>query len=104
MANDPFFVANNTVKKIFSQRALELKYELRLLVAPEQPTDRSIAVASFNFHEKFFGETFHISQENQKPVLTGCVGFGLERLVYAFLCQHGLDESNWPQIVKRELA
>lgn len=104
VANDPFFVASNTAGKIFSQRALELKYELRLLVAEEEPTDRSIAVASFNFHEKFFGETFEISQENQNPVLTGCVGFGLERLVYAFLCQHGLDESNWPQIVKSELS
>jgi seryl-tRNA synthetase len=103
VANDPFFVAGDTASKIFSQRALELKYELRLHVA-EKPTDRSIAVASFNFHEKFFGETFHISQENQNSILTGCVGFGLERLVYAFLCQHGLDAAKWPQIVKRELG
>ena len=82
VANDPFFVANNTAGKIFSQRALELKYELRLHVAQRsaQPTECSIAVASFNFHEKFFGETFQINEENQNPIFTGCVGFGLERL------------------------
>ncbi|MCX6048533.1 MAG: hypothetical protein NT075_25800 [Chloroflexi bacterium] len=103
VANDPFFVASDTAGKIFSQRALELKYELRINVAEEQPVDRSIAVASFNFHETFFGETFQITQANQKPTLTGCVGFGLERLVYAFLCQHGLDPAQWPQIVKNAL-
>jgi len=103
VANDPFFVASDTAGKIFSQRALELKYELRINVAAEEPVDRSIAVASFNFHETFFGETFHITQANQKATLTGCVGFGLERLVYAFLCQHGLDAAQWPQTVKNAL-
>lgn len=103
VANDPFFVASDTAGKIFSQRALELKYELRINVAEEQPVDRSIAVASFNFHETFFGDTFGISRGNQQPSLTGCVGFGLERLVYAFLCQHGLDEKQWPESVRRGL-
>ena len=103
VANDPFFVASDTAGKIFSQRALELKYELRINVAAEEPADRSIAVASFNFHETFFGQTFQITQANQQPTLTGCVGFGLERLVYAFLCQHGLDAAQWPQTVKHAL-
>jgi len=103
VANDPFFVASDTAGKIFSQRALELKYELRLTVAEEEPLDRSIAVASFNFHETFFGENFGIKRGDQQPTLTGCVGFGLERLVYAFLCQHGLDEHKWPESVKRGL-
>lgn len=97
VANDPFFVAQDTAGKIFNQRMMELKYELRLNVDPE----RTIAAASFNFHENFFGETFHITQQDQSPILTGCVGFGLERLVYAFLCQYGLDERNWPQSLKR---
>jgi hypothetical protein len=95
VANDPFFVAQDTASKIFSQRMMELKYELHLNIA-EEPT---IAVASFNFHENFFGQSFQITQGNQSPILTGCVGFGLERLVYAFLCQYGLDEGKWPPIL-----
>ncbi|MEM7535285.1 MAG: hypothetical protein AAF639_24120 [Chloroflexota bacterium] len=99
VANDPFFVAQDTAGKIFSQRMMELKYELRLNVDPE----RTIAAASFNFHEHFFGETFNISHSDQSPILTGCVGFGLERLVYAFLCQYGLDEAKWPQAIRQGL-
>lgn len=99
VANDPFFVAQDTAGKIFNQRMLELKYELHLNV----DYDRTIAAASFNFHEDFFGETFHIAQHDQSPILTGCVGFGLERLVYAFLCQYGMDESKWPHSLRREM-
>lgn len=99
VANDPFFVTQDTAGKIFNQRLMELKYELRLQVDQE----RTIAAGSFNFHERFFGETFKIHQADQTPVLTACVGFGLERLVYAFLCQYGLNEASWPQAIKREL-
>jgi len=99
VANDPFFVTQDTAGKIFNQRLMELKYELRLNVDSE----RTIAAASFNFHENFFGDAFRISREDGTRALTGCVGFGLERLVYAFLCQFGLDESQWPQALQREL-
>ena len=99
VANDPFFVTQDTAGKIFNQRLMELKYELRLQVDQE----RTIAAGSFNFHERFFGETFKIHQADQTPILTACVGFGLERLVYAFLCQYGLNEAGWPQALKREL-
>jgi seryl-tRNA synthetase len=78
---------------------MELKYELRLNVDQE----RTIAAASFNFHENYFGEAFRIAHSDQTAIATGCVGFGLERLVYAFLCQYGLDESKWPGSVRREL-
>ena len=74
VANDPFFVAQDTAGKIFNQRLMELKYELRLQVDKE----RTIAAGSFNFHEQFFGETFKINHPDQTPILTGCVGFGLE--------------------------
>jgi len=99
VANDPFFVTQDTAGKIFNQRMMELKYELRLHVDNE----RTIAAGSFNFHEQFFGETFKINHPDQTPILTGCVGFGLERLVYAFLCQYGLDETKWPQTLRRDL-
>lgn len=32
--------------------------------------------------------------------MTGCVGFGLERWVIAFVSQYGVDPNNWPQKVK----
>ena len=92
VANDPFFVTQDTAGKIFNQRMMELKYELRLNVDAE----RTIAAGSFNFHENFFGDAFHITRGENMPVATGCVGFGLERLAYAFLCQYGLDVSKWP--------
>ncbi|WP_031096894.1 hypothetical protein, partial [Streptomyces sp. NRRL S-15] len=87
VGNDPFFCGTDTSERIWSQRLLELKYELRLDVAP----DRTIAVGSFNFHDDLFGKAFGIDHGANGPIRSGCVGFGLERLVYAFLCQYGLD-------------
>ena len=89
VANDPFFVGSQTASKIFSQKLMELKYELRVNIDPEQ----SIAVGSFNYHDTFFGQRFRMSADGRNPLMTGCVGFGLERLMYAWLCQHGLDEA-----------
>ena len=31
--------------------------------------------------------------------MSGCAGFGIERLVYAFLCQYGMDQGSWPPAV-----
>ncbi|HEX6290017.1 MAG TPA: hypothetical protein VFZ66_12545 [Herpetosiphonaceae bacterium] len=95
VANDPFFCNQDTAARIWAQKVLEMKYELRLKVA----ADRTIAVGSFNFHEEFFGENFNIRSDAQGWARTGCVGFGLERLVFAFLCQYGLDERDWPATI-----
>jgi hypothetical protein len=86
VANDPFFCQADSVERAWSQRLLELKYELRLDV--ESPRD--VAVASFNFHERFFGAAFGIDSTAGEPAHSACAGFGLERLAYAYLCQHGL--------------
>ncbi len=95
VASDPFFCGRDTAAKIFAQKALELKYELRLNVEDE----RTIAAASFNFHDQVFGEGFNIHHSTGKAIRTGCVGFGLERLVYAFVAQHGLNPEHWPPIL-----
>ncbi|MFH8349521.1 hypothetical protein [Streptomyces sp. NPDC018045] len=100
VGNDPFFCAADTSERIWSQRLMELKYELRLDVAP----DRSIAVGSFNFHDDLFGRGFGIDQGDDGPVRSACVGFGLERLVYAFLCQFGADPDGWPDAVRAGTA
>lgn len=98
--NDPFFGGADTPSRIWSQRLMGLKYELRLPVAP----DRDIAVASFNYHDDLFGKAFDIGAgEPRETVRSGCVGFGLERLTYAFLCQFGLDEAHWPERVRAGL-
>lgn len=98
VASDLFFAGSETVSSIQAQRLLELKYELRLDVAP----GRTIAVGSFNFHDRFFGRNFDIRGAGDEPVFTACTGFGLERLAYAFLCQHGIDEESWPDVVRED--
>lgn len=100
VANDPFFASADTAAKIFSQRLMELKWELLLEVAP----GRSIAAGSFNLHGGFFGESFEISAPDGTPVTSGCAGFGLERLVHAFACQHGPDVPRWPAAVRRAVG
>lgn len=92
VANDPFFASPDTVFKIFNQRLQALKYELRINLEE----NHTISVASFNYHEHFFGENFNMKFDNENHIITGCVGFGLERFVFAFLTQYGLNESNWP--------
>lgn len=93
VANDPFFTNTASEKKTY-QLGFELKYEIRLQIPFENNT---IAVGSFNFHEDFFGKTFHINMGKDIPASTGCTAFGIERWVYAFLAQYGLDRKNWPK-------
>jgi seryl-tRNA synthetase len=96
VGNDPFFGGTDSPDRVWSQRMMELKYELRLPVG----SGRSIAVGSFNFHNDLFGTNFGIMHEDGGPVWSGCIGFGLERLVYAFVCQFGTDEQGWPEAVR----
>jgi len=98
VANDPFFVSTDTAERVWSQQLLELKYELRVPLE----ADRDVAVCSFNFHDRFFGQAFGIeSAAVDGAAYTACAGYGLERFAYAFLCQHGLDPSGWPAEVRK---
>ncbi|MFD7491073.1 hypothetical protein ACFV8T_01400 [Streptomyces sp. NPDC059832] len=100
VAGDPFFLNESAAVRAWSQRLLEMKYELRLPLDDE----RDVAVASFNYHEQFFGKSFGIRDADERPVFTGCAGFGLERLTYAFLCRHGADPARWPAHVRKAVA
>jgi len=95
-ASDPFFVGVDPATKAWSQRLLGLKYELRLRLG----SGRDLAVGSFNFHDDFFGRNFDITRTGAGPVISGCAGFGLERLVYALLCRHGADPAGWPAEIR----
>lgn len=101
VASDPFFCAADSGARSSSQRLLELKYELQLDIGP----DEAIAVGSFNFHERFFGQSFDITLADGHTIPhTGCVGFGLERLAFAVICQHGVDAAAWPAGMRQALA
>lgn len=97
VANDPFFGSDAVPDAIGSQRLLELKYELRMPISVE--TD--IAVGSLNFHDDVFGTRFEITGDDGAPIRSGCIGFGLERLVFAVMSQCGIDPAGWPEPLAR---
>jgi seryl-tRNA synthetase len=98
-ANDPFFIGEFRKQAAF-QSAFQLKFEIR---ARLPYNDSTMAVGSYNYHQDFFGRHLDISLEDGSPAHTGCVAFGLERVVYAFIAQHGYDPQGWPNSVKDAL-
>jgi hypothetical protein len=96
IATDPFFLqgpGNESRGRRLMQQVLPLKYELQLTL---DAIGRSCAVASFNHHLDFFGRRFRIRLDSGATAHTGCVAYGLERWVLAFLCQHGTHARDWP--------
>lgn len=98
LANDPFFLVDDMDNKIKAQNILGSKYELRTFINSLE----SIAVASFNLHGQFLSKRFklYLNKENSTFINTGCVGVGLERFLYGFITQYGINEENWPNIIK----
>ena len=94
-ANDPFFTNDYKVKAVF-QRTQDAKREL-VVAMPEG--DR-MAVASSNFHSTTFGKAFNIRRK-RRPACSGCYAWGLERWVYAWFLQHGLEPGDWPAAARR---
>jgi seryl-tRNA synthetase len=99
VASDPFFGRSGRLLAR-SQRAQELKFEILVPIAGEEPT----AVASFNYHQDHFSSTYGIEMEGEEGTAhTACLGFGLERITLALLREHGLDVDGWPAAVREEL-
>ena len=73
-ASDNFYPSRENEVKKRLQQANGLKQELLLTLEGKE-----IAVASFNFHDHHFSNPFHFA--NGGKIVTGCVGFGLERWV-----------------------
>ena len=96
-ASDPFFIAPDSVSKTYYQLSSDSKYEVSLIL----PNDQRTAVSSHNYHSDFFGRAFNIDVEGAGPMHSVCVGFGLERWVYAFIQQHGSDPKKWPDLVRK---
>jgi len=99
-ANDPFFVTRFASKR-YHQLLTQAKFELRLSL-PYSGT--SLAAASFNVHQEFFGRSFAVRTPEGGFASTGCVGFGLERWVWVLFAQHGPRIAGWPGEVRDALA
>lgn len=96
-ASDPFFIAPDAGAKTYFQLSAETKYEISLLL----PEDERLAVGSLNYHTDFFGRAFNVQVEGSGYMHSVCIAFGLERWVYAFLCQQGSDPAKWPKVMQR---
>ena len=92
-ACDPFFAPAARGKALL-QRMKRLKHELLLPLGP----GCTLAAASFNDHETFFGEAFGIRGLDGAPVSTGCIALGIERWVLAWMSTYGPDPAGWPAI------
>ena len=90
-ASDPFFAPTGRGRALL-QRIKSLKHELMLTLGP----GHSIAAASFNNHERFFGEAFDLRLPNGEPASSACVAFGLERWLLAVLTRYGAEPDGWP--------
>lgn len=85
-AEDPFFAPTARGRALL-QRLKELKLELRLDIGDGD----SVAAASFNLHDQYFGERFDIRLRDGSPAFTACVAFGLERWLLAAMVADSSD-------------
>jgi seryl-tRNA synthetase len=95
-ASDPFFIAPDAGAKTYFQLSSETKFEVALLL----PDGAKLAVGSHNHHSDFFGRAFDINIEGHGAMHSMCVAFGLERWVYAFVQQHGINVAEWPEPIR----
>lgn len=94
IANDPFFGRTGRLLAA-QQRDQELKWELLAPVAGERLT----AIASSNYHQDHFGQTYGLRTHDGQPAHTGCMAFGEERVTLALFASHGFDLRDWPSRV-----
>jgi seryl-tRNA synthetase len=98
-ATDPFFAPTGRGRLVL-QRIKGLKHELLLPLGD----GRTVAAASFNNHERFFGDAFDITLHDGTRAASACVAFGVERWVLAYLVAHGVDARNWPILAEEPLT
>ncbi len=87
-ATDPFFDPRRNPKHL-AQRLDPVKHEMTF--------GDDLAIGSVNLHRNYFGEVFGITRAGA-PAFSGCVAFGLERWIWAFLRQFGPAPEDWPAI------
>ena len=99
IANDPFFGRPGKLRAGM-QREEQAKFELLIPIEGPSPS----ACASFNDAKDLFGSLFGLKQADGSTARTGCVGFGMERMVLALFRQHGVTLSEWPDAVRTTLG
>jgi seryl-tRNA synthetase len=94
LANDPFFLDASRDKAIY-QRMGEVKYEL---LFPMRDASTPLAASSFNLHRDYYTSVYDTRRAAGDLAESACMGFGLERWLYGFLTQKGLDPEGWPAV------
>jgi seryl-tRNA synthetase len=96
-ATDPFFQPASNPKSL-AQKLDPVKTEMIFPVtASAANPSGQLAIGSVNFHRNYFGEAFGITR-NGHDAFTGCIAFGLERWLFAFLTQFGHDAAHWSNL------
>jgi seryl-tRNA synthetase len=101
-ANDPFFASSASNKRTF-QSLFSLKQELQVRLPYK---DKWLAVGSLNNHVTGLVKAFAIKPAGESEpadLHSGCVGIGFERLALGIFAQFGLDASQWPEALVKEL-
>lgn len=91
LADDPFFITATSRENFVIPQ--QIKFEVR---CPIPGRGKDISIGSFDVHGNFFSQSFGIESGFAGQVWTGCMGYGIERCLWAFLQQHGLCINNWP--------
>ena len=100
VANDPFFGRVGQIMAV-SQIQQALKFELLI---PYHDGAKPTACMSFNYHRDHFGQVWGLQDPHDELAHTGCVAFGMDRLVVALFANHGLDPAGWPASARRALG
>lgn len=98
LADDPFFITSASREN--AEIPEQVKFEVR---CPIPGRGKDISIGSFDVHGNFFSQSFSIKSGFGSEVWTGCMGYGLERCLWAFLQQHGLTVGNWPKEVQNAI-
>lgn len=96
LANDPFFIDKDKYQSFDIPTGI--KYEVRAEIPYKSDT---ISIASFDTHGNFFSKTLNFKLANNKDAWSGCIGLGIERCVWSFLQQYGLDSCKWPERIRK---
>jgi seryl-tRNA synthetase len=100
VANDPFFGRVGQIMAV-SQIQQALKFELLI---PYHAKAKPTACMSFNYHREHFGQVWGLQDSRDELAHTGCVAFGMDRLVVALFANHGADVAHWPASTRRALG
>jgi len=94
-ASDPFF---GRIGQLMAANQIEQALKFELLI-PIRANAGPTACMSFNYHRNHFGKTWGIVDASGTAMHSGCVAFGIDRLVLALFATHGVDTTTWPRRV-----